>query len=59
MSIDEDLMQYCIYKEFPVDEMNEKEFKIVEDTVGFNLYKLGILLRSLGKDILHIFKKML
>ena len=42
MNIDKDLLQYCKDKEFPIREMNEKDFKTVENTVDFQYYKLGL-----------------
>ena len=42
MNIDKDLLQYCKDKEFPIREMNEKDFKTVENTLDFQYYKLGL-----------------
>lgn len=58
MNIDNDLMQYCIDKDFPVNEMDARQFKMVENTAGFNFYKLGIIFKALGKDILKALEKI-
>lgn len=65
MNIDKDLLQYCKDKEFPIREMNEKDFKTVENTLDFQHYKLGLEFKKLGlefkklgKDVLNALKKI-
>ena len=58
MRIDKDLLQYCKYKEFPVEEMNAKDFKNVEDTLDFKRYKLGLEFKKIGKEVLNSLKKI-
>lgn len=58
MNIDKDLLQYCKDKEFPIREMNEKDFKTVENTLDFQHYKLGLEFKKLGKDVLNTLKKI-
>ena len=36
MQIDKDLLQYCKDKEFPLGEMDAKDFKAVENMSDFN-----------------------
>ena len=58
MNIDKDLLQYCKDKEFPIREMNEKDFKTVENTLDFQHYKLGLEFKKLAKNILNALKKI-
>ena len=58
MNIDKDLLQYCKDKEFPIREMNEKDFKTVENTSDFQHYKLGLEFKKLAKNVLNALKKI-
>ena len=58
MNIDKDLLQYCKDKEFPIREMNEKDFKTVENTLDFQHYKLGLEFKKLAKNVLKALKKI-
>lgn len=58
MNIDKDLLQYCKDKEFPIREMNEKDFKTVENTLDFQHYKLGLEFKKLAKNVLNALKKI-
>ena len=58
MNIDKDLLQYCKDKEYPVEEMNVKNFKTVEDILNFKFYKLGLEFKKLGKEVLDALKKI-
>lgn len=58
MNIDKDLLQYCKDKEFPIREMNEKDFKTVENTLDFQHYKLGVEFKKLAKNVLNALKKI-
>lgn len=58
MNIDKDLLQYCKDKEFPIREMNEKDFKTVENKLDFQRYKLGLEFKKIGKEILNTLKKI-
>ena len=58
MNIDKDLLQYCKDKEFPIREMNEKDFKTVENTLDFQYYKLGLEFKKLAKNVLNTLKKI-
>lgn len=58
MNIDKDLLQYCKDKEFPIIEMNEKDFKTVENTLDFQHYKLGLEFKKLAKNVLNALKKI-
>ena len=58
MNIDKDLLQYCKDKEFPIKEMNEKDFKTVENTLDFQNYKLGLEFKKLAKNVLNALKKI-
>lgn len=58
MNIDKDLFQYCKDKEFPIREMNEKDFKTVENTLDFQHYKLGLEFKKLAKEVLNALKKI-
>lgn len=51
MKIDKDLLQYCKDKGFPVEEMDAKDFKAVENMLDFQFYKLG-------KEVLNALKKI-
>ena len=57
MNIDKDLLQYCKDKEFPIREMNEKDFKTVENTLDFQYYKLGLEFKKLAKKCFKCTKK--
>lgn len=58
MQIDKDLLQYCKDKGFPVEEMNVKDFKAVEDTLEFQHYKLGLEFKKIGKEVLNALKQI-
>ena len=58
MNIDKDLLQYCKDKEFPIREMNEKDFKTVENTLEFQHYKIGLEFKKLAKNVLNALKKI-
>lgn len=58
MTKDKDLLQYCKDKKLPVEEMNAKDFKAVEDTLDFQHYKLGLEFKCLGLEILNAIKKI-
>ena len=58
MQIDKDLLQYCKDKEFPVEEMNAKDFKAVEDTLDFQHYKLSLKFKKIGKEVLNALKQI-
>lgn len=58
MNINKDLLQYCKDKKFPIQEMNKKDFETVENTLDFQLYKLGLEFKNLGKDVLNALKKI-
>ena len=58
MNIDKDLLQYCKDKEFPIREMNEKDFKTVENTLDFQHYKLGLEFKKLAKNVLNALEKI-
>lgn len=58
MQIDKDLLQYCKDEEFPVEEMNAKDFKAIEDTLDFQHYKLGLEFKKIGKEVLNAIKKI-
>lgn len=54
MQIDKDLLQYCKDKEFPITEMNAKDFKAVENMLDFKFYKLGLVIRDLADSFKNI-----
>lgn len=58
MQIDKDLLKYCKDKEFPVGEMNAKDFKAIENMLDFQRYKLYLEFKKIGKEILNTLKKI-
>lgn len=58
MNIDKDLLKYCKDKEFPVEEMNAKDFKAVENMLDFQRYKLDLEFKKIGKEVLNALKQI-
>lgn len=52
MIADEDLLKYCKDNNFPINEMNENDFRKVENTVRCKFYELGLKIRKLGREVL-------
>lgn len=40
MNIDKDLIEFCKMNEYPIEDMDECDFKAVENSAGFNCFKL-------------------
>lgn len=47
-----DLLKYCKDNNFPIREMNENDFRKVENTARYKFYELGLEIRKLGREVL-------
>lgn len=51
MIADEDLLKYCKDNNFPVNEMDDNDFRKVENSLGFKIYELKLILGVIEKEV--------
>ena len=57
--IDERLIQYCKDNDFPIEEMGEDYFKVIEGTLGYQRYLLACNIIELNREIARPLYKLL
>ena len=56
--IDERLIQYCKDNDFPIEEMGEDYFKVIEGTLGYQRYLLACKIIELNREIARLLYKL-
>ena len=56
--IDNKLIQYCKDNDFPIDEMGEDYFKVIEGTLGYQRYLLACKIIELNREIARLLYKL-
>ena len=57
--IDERLIQYCKDNDFPIEEMGEDYFKVIDGTLGYQRYLLACKIIELNREIARPLYKLL
>ena len=57
--INKKLIQYCKDNDFPIEEMNDKDFKVIENTFGYKRYLLACKLIELNREVAKPLCKLL
>ena len=59
-NIDADLLiQYCKDNDFPIDEMGEDYFKVIENSFGYQRYLLAKSILELHREITNPFREII
>ena len=59
IGIDKRLIQYCKDNDFPIEEMGEDYFKVIEGTLGYQRYLLACKTIELNREIARPLYKLL
>ena len=54
--IDERLIQYCKDNDFPIEEMGEDYFKVIENSFGYQRYLLAPALIRFKRELVRPFE---
>ena len=57
--INKKLIQYCKDNDFPIEEMNDKDFKVIENTFEYKRYLLACKLIELNREVAKPLYKLL
>ena len=55
--INKKLIQYCKDNDFPIEEMNDKDFKVIENSFEYKGYLLNLASMEFYREIAKVFKR--